>query len=508
MNKLLALLCALCLMLSGCAAPELPLPSVTLPPVTSTLHAPVGDAALSILATVALYLPSRDRQRLVCLYEEISLNRGRHPAEAVAKALLSHEGSDLVSPLGGSVSLYLSGYNPVELSGGVCTVNLGSSALQLDEADFYTVALALSSTLCELPGIRGVNVLVSGQAVGMDISGRLPLGVVTPRTDTELTVLWEQMSARRAPVGVNPADTPLSSAATLYFPLADASGAVPEIRSLDFPGQAPAQLAQTLLHALSSGPKQLENVAALPDLAALLTRAPEVQSLSDGGQMLTLRFPASLDQTLKEHGVDTACFAAALTLTMTTYIPSLSSVQLYAGDSLLTSLYNPALGSQLFPGGMMRREHFADYVRQPAALYLPRNGALQAAMRAMPDESAFHPRAVLLALLSGPTPAEAAQGYAAVLPPGLSDADILGIAIEGDALLVNLSDRFALAIRDSGMDQHLMARSLTATLCQCTSTRRLRIFFGGKAVEDLGSDVCWSGEFLLTSYLTNPAGGG
>lgn len=507
--RLLALLCALCLMCSGCAAREiLPLPTVTLPPVTTTVAAPVGDAALSTETTAALYLPSRDGQRLVCLYETVTLNRGRHPAEAVVKALLGHPGSDLTAPLGGSVNLYLTGYNPVELSGGVCTVNLGSSALQLTEEDFYTVSLALAATLCELPGIHSANILVGGQSIGLDVSGTLPMGVVTPRTDAELPVLWEQMSARRTPVGAKPADTPLSSAATLYFPLADASGVAPETRSLDFAGQSPVQLAQMLLSALSSGARQVTGAAQLPDLSALLTRQPELRALSDGGQMLTLHFPASLESTLKEHGIDSACFAAALTLTLTTYIPSLASVQLLTGSSAITSVYNPALGSQLFPGGVMKREHFTDYVRQPVTLYLVKGEGLTAVQRSMADENAFHPRAVLLSLLSGPNQSEMAAGCIAPLPSGLSDADVLGVSIDGDTLLLNLSARFAGAIRASALDQQLMARSLTATLCDCTSTRRLRVFFGGQAIEDLGGNVCWSGEFLLTSYLTDPAGGG
>lgn len=505
--RLLALLCAVMMTLSGCTAQEILLPATTLPPMTSTVSAPVGDASLSMETTAALYLPSLDGQRLICLYEPVSLNRGRHPAEAVVKALLNHAGNDLAAPLGGRVNLYLSGYNPVELSGGVCTVNLGSSALQLEEEKLYTVSLALAATLCELPGIHSVNILVGGQSVGLDVSGTLPMGVVTPRRDAELPVLWAQMSARRTPVGAKPTDTPLSSAATLYFPLADASGVVPETRSLDFAGQSPVQLAQTLLAALSSGPRQISGTALLPDMDNLLIRLPELHALSDGGQMLTLHFLPSLESTLREHSVDLACFAAALTLTLTTYIPSLTSVQLLTGSSALTSVYNPALGSQLFPGGVMRREHFGDYVRQSVTLYMVKGNGLTAVQRSMADESAFHPRQVLLTLLAGPSQSELNAGCTAALPSGLSDADVLGVSIDGDTLLLNLSARFAQAIRDSSLDQQFMARSLTSTLCSCTSTRRLRIFFGGQAFEDLGGNVCWSGEFLLTSYLTEPVGG-
>ena len=42
---------------------------------------------------------------------------------------------------------------PVEISRGICTVNLSSSALQLSYSDYYKLSAALATTLCELDEI-------------------------------------------------------------------------------------------------------------------------------------------------------------------------------------------------------------------------------------------------------------------------------------------------------------------------------------------------------------------
>ena len=505
-KRLAALLLFCSLTLTACAGQDAPaLPMTTLPLATDHMAAPVGDAALSHTQTVALYLPSRDGQRLVCQYETISLNRGRHPAEAVARALMEHPGNDAAAPLGGSVTLRLNASDPIELSGSVCTVNLMSSARQLSHADLYAACLCLTTTLCELKDVQAVNVLIAGQAVGLDAAYRLPLGSLSPHTGAELPFLWSQMSARRTPVGGDPAEAPLTAAATLYFPLHDNSGLIPEVRTLSFAGQLPGQLISELLNALSVTPPQ--DAAALPRPAELLNAEPAVTDLDNGGRMVKLDFRPALEEALQSAGIDMACFAASVTYTLATFVPSLASVQLTVGSQPLTSLSSPALGNRLFPGGVMRRADFAPLVQAQATIYLPLGDRLAAVTRRLPDDDAYHPRSLLVALMAGPTAAEQAAGITPLLPNGLSDADLLGIAVEGDTLLVNLSARAAERIRESNLDQHLMCRGLVSALCELMGVPRIRFFFGGNAVETLDGPIFWGGEFLYSPDLTESPGG-
>lgn len=506
MKRLAALLLLCSLILSACTVQGTPLPpAATLPPVAEDVVAPVGDAALSRTQTVALYLPSRDGQRLVCQYETLTLNQGRHPAEAVVRALMEHAGNASAAPLGGSVTLRLSASDPIELAGNVCTVNLTPSALQLDHAALYAACLCLTTTLCELKDIRSVNVLVAGQAVGLDVADRLPLGSLSPHTGAELPILWSQMAARRAPVGSDPSKAPLTAAATLYFPLTEGDGLIPEVRTLSFAGQLPTQLITELLAALSIAPPP--GASALPSPGELLAAEPAISDLATGGRMATLRFQPALEASLQAAGVDMACFAAAVTCTLTTFVPSLVSVQLTVGEQPLTSVYDPTMGSQLFPGGVMRRADFAAYIQAQTTLYLPRGDHLIAVTRRLPDDDAYHPRALMGALMAGPTASEQAEGIGPLLPEGLSDADILGISVDGNTLLVNLSARAAERIRESDLDQHLMCRGLISALCELMGTPRIRLFFGGDTVEALNGPIFWGGEFLYSPHLTESSGG-
>lgn len=497
MKKLRILICLLlCTVLLTCCtatAPSAPVP--VLPSAFPGPEAPIGDAGLQREAVVPLHLPSLDGQSLLTFYETLPLPRDRHPAEAILTALLAHPGNSRVRPIGGSVQLTLSGANPVEISGGVCTVNLSASALQLTMQELYTTALCISSTLCELDDVRYVNLLIAGTPVAMDVGGHLPLGSLNGSTGAELPVQWEQFSARRTPAGELPAHTPLTATATLYFPLADGSGIVAEPRRIAFPGQHPQQQVVALLTALSSGTQLLENAAALPDLNALLLFTPEVTQLDSGGRRATLHFTADVKDRLTSAGCDPSAIFAAITTTLTTFVPSLQQVCILVGDGALTSLYSDSLGSMLFPGGLMNRSAFAHALMGQATVYIPAEHGLAARTLSLPYRNATSPRTLLLAL-SAPE--------VGALPAGLTDADILGLAVQDGALLVNLSARYAEVIRTSDCDQRLAAYAAVNTLCEMLNVRRVRFYFGGMQVESLGSSLCWDGEFLYNPALISP----
>lgn len=483
----------LCLtMLTGCTTTSAPLPTMTLPPISAGPEAPIGDAGLHQEMIVPLYLPSHNRQSLLTFYDTLTISRDQHPAEAILRALLSHSGNSRVQPLGGPVTLSLAGANPVEISGGVCTVNLSASALQLTSEDLYTAALAITATLCELPDVNHVNLLVAGTPVAMDVGGNLPLGCLTPQLGQELPVLWEQFSSRRTPVGTLPAATPLTATAALYFPLADGSGIVAEPRRISFPGQHPQQLVIALLEALSNGADVLDGTADMPHIASLMLFAPEVTELESGGRRVTLHFSADALRRITAAGHDSASLFAAINFTLTTFVPSLQQVIVLTGDQALTSLYSDALGSMLFPGAVQTRQQFVHALRGQTALYLPGDGALIRKITALPYRSARSPRALLMRL---------ASPEIAALPADLTDADILGLAIQDGTLLIHLSARSGDVIRASGQDQRLMAYSVVTTLGELLNVRRVRFCFGGEAIENLGSDLCWSGEFLYQPGL-------
>ncbi len=487
-KRLLCLMMISCLALSACAPSPAPVeeqadPVATLSPAVDGNTPPVGDAALMAEETFALYLPDSAGEHLLCQYVPLQSNRGRHPAETVVRAILTRT----VTPM----PLTLVGNTPIEISGGVCTVHLSTSALLMDAREYYTLCLSLSATLDELPGIDAVNVLVAGQAPALDISGHLPAGCLLPSTAQTLPVLWRSVESRRPAVGASADSAPLTAACCLYFPLADGSGVMPEVRSLTFPGQSPAQLAQGLVNALFSGSSN-PLFAPLASLSMDMTAAPEVIAVTGGARRITLHFPADLESRLRQASIEPACLYAALTCTLTTFIPSLQSVQIQAGQNRITSVIHPTFGSMLFPGGVMTRADYAPFILESRSLLFPRNGLLTPLTVFFPQGEAYSPRRILLKLFG-----DAPQNADRLTPEGLTDADILGLSVQGDTLLVHFSGRTADIIKGSGMDQQMMCRSITSALGTCLNVRRVRYYFGGEALSDLGQDVVWDGDFFV-----------
>ncbi len=492
MKRFRMLLCLmLVLALTSCTVDAPVFPPRSLPAVEKDDAAPIGDAGLRHQSTCVMYLPAVDGQHLLSFYQTLTLSHEQHPAETILRVLFSHRGNDRVRPIGRSITLALFGSNPVEVSGGNCTVNLSASALQLSQQDLHTAALSIAATLCELDDIDHVSLLVAGTPVAMDVTGTLPLGSLTAQLGQELPVLWEQLAARRTPVGESPAETPLTSTATLYHPLAS-GGIVASTRRLSFTGQTPAQLTMALLDALSSGANLPNGAADLPDLTALLRVSPTESELSSGGKRITLHFVGDVRDRLSRAGCEPASSFAAIVYTLTSFIPSLQQVCILVGDNALTSLFTEELGSMLFTGGLHERADYAHALRAQSTLYIPQGDVLAPRTVSLPYRNAVSPRAVLLHL-----------GQLA-LPDTLTDADILGLSVTDDTLRINLSSRYAEVIRQSEADQRLMAYAMVNTLCEMVGTRRVRFAFGSETVDHLGQDMLWSGEFLYHPNLISP----
>lgn len=493
-RRITALLTA-CLLLGGCAEPEAPaaVPSLPPPEAGSAQPAPIGDAGLTYQATVPLYLPSTDGQQLLTTYEELTFTYSLHPAETILRALLAHPGdARLTSAV--SVEVVPAGSDPVEVAGGVATVNLSAAARALTREELHTLCRAITATLCELPDVDYVNVLVGGMPIALDEGGWLPLGALTASPGQELPVLWEQLLARRVPDDTLPTTVPLTAMATLYFPLTDASGVSAEPRRIAFDGQHPQQLVLGLLEALAAGPDMLPVAADLPDLSRLMSAAPEVMTLPDGSLRVTLHFTGDLRSWLASTGADPACAFAAVVLTLTTFVPSLSEVCLLTGDRAVTSVACPAQGSRLFPGGLHTRTDYSGYLLAQATVFAAADHRLTAQTVSLPYRNIHSPRALLLSL-----PAAGHPG--AVLPATLTDADVLGLAVDGDTLLINLSGRYADVLRAAPTQQRLAAYAMVNTICQGLNVRRVRFCFDSIAVDSLDGDVLWSGDFLFAPGL-------
>ena len=505
-RKGLCLLAALCcaLVLTGCAgriAEDSP-PAETLPPADARYSAPDGDGIIAESREYKMYLPARDGLHLVSRSVRLDAADLNDTVEMLTRSLLAFEGDEEAKPLGGTRPLDLYGSSPIEISGGVCTVNLTHTALQLSLSEYYKNCLALSTTLCELNEINSVNVLVGDQSVALDISGYLPMGTLIAHPGENIPVLWEQMEAKKTPLNEDQSRNPLNSLATLYYPLPDSRGMACTIRMVNFEGQTPSQLAAGLIDAVSDVRRSAAGGQSFPELRTLLLHEPVASELENGARLLTLSLREDAEAILTAAKTDLACFAAAITCTLTTFIPGISAVCIRIGDKPITELKTQRFEPVTALGGLVTRSAVEPFLTSGVTVYFARNGILCECERPVARRSADSLRAQLCALMEGPDSAELEEGIVPTLPDTVREDDILGIGAEGDTLLVNLSESFRAEIQAQGADaETLICYSMVNTLCKNSGMKRVRFFFEGAQVETVAGTLYWAGEFMYNIGL-------
>ena len=503
-TSLLLVVCCV-FFLSGCVrriTEEGSFPVPELPAAEARYSAPDGDGIIAESREYRMYLPSRDGLHLVSRSIQLEAADLNDTAEALTRSLIAFQGDEEAKSLGRSHPLDLYGAHPIEISGGVCTVNLTRSALQLDLSEYYKTCLALSTTLCELNEINSVNVLVADQSVALDIAGYLPMGTLIAHPGENIPVLWEQIEAKKTPLDEDQSRNPLNALATLYYPLPDSRGMACTVRMVNFEGQTPRQLASGLIDAVSDVRRSLPGGQNFPELKNLLLHEPVVSELENGARLLTLSLRETADTLLAEARTDLACFAAAITCTLTTFIPGLSAVCIRIGEKPITELKTKRFGTVTALGGLVTRSAVEPFLTSSVTVYFARNGILCECERPVARRSADSLRAQLCALMEGPDYTEQEEGITATLPENVQEDDILGISAEGDTLLVNLSEGFRAEIQQQGKDaETLICYSMVNTLCKNTGMKRVRFFFEGTQVEYIAGTLYWAGEFMYNIGL-------
>ena len=499
-KRLLCVLTAVCLLtaLSGCGRKggEETAPVPTLPPASVNWEAPDGDRVVGRPGEYILFAPEKDQAKLGMRVVRLEGADLQETAEELAKRVLAEVNDNGSLRTERKLELYRD--TPVEISRGICTVNLSSSALQLNYSDYYRLSAALATTLCELDEIRGVNVLTAGQSVPLDSAGRLPMGTMTGHADENLSVLWEQVEARRTPQGGDAGKTPLSVQATVYYPLTDGRGVTCESRRISAEGQTTSQLSSALLNAISEEVRTEIDSDNVPDLWEYMVHEPVANEMEEGGKLITLSFREDLQELADGWHTDISCLAAAVTLTLTTFVPGTAAVCFRIGDKPVTELSSERFRIGTILGGLMRRNLFEPFLTGSAAVFLEKDGRLIRTEKPVDRETADSPRVQLAALMQGADSRDLEKGITSPLPEGLREDDLLGIAPEGDTMLVNLSNRCLDAIRELGPEKEmLLCYAIVNTLCDNNGMKRVCFFFEGEQTEWIAGEIYWAGEFLF-----------
>lgn len=500
----LALLCAVCLMLTGCAPQNSAAPAaqLTLPPATVRYAAPTTDTEQDYIQTVLLYLPSLDGSQLIAVPVAATLTLNKHRAQKLCEMLLAHPGTEYARPVAGEMTLALSGTDAVEVSGNTATVSLGASALRLSHEQLFTVGQALANTLCQFGDLQYVNVLVAGVQPGLNVAATLPAGCFQNNTREDLATLWARASA---PYSAGRR----SFAAALYYPAPAGKGVLCEARTLSFSGPSLPAMAVTLLEALSAGAEGLPGVLRCPDLKGMMGADPVVDD-SSGGRRLVLRFSEELNSELQRTGITRSSLAASLTYTLATFLPGIEGIELRIGAEKITSVtpletYAGAGDTITFQDALMRRRDFSAFLLDRCALYFANGrGKLTKVYRPIPFYETVSARALIQQLMMGPQPYDSQTGLSPVLPQGLRDADLIGVSFTDNTLLLNFSDQLPQLAQDMDEDEERrLVYALVNTLCEIEDVQKAALFILGEQPETLVQAVYLPGDFLPNYNLTD-----
>lgn len=486
-------LCLLCLTLalSGCASPNkgaemknLPSPAVP--------EAPNNDGMQDVKRTVLLYLPSADGEKLVSVPMEATFSVSRHPSEKLCRLLYDHSGNEYASALPEAAEL--SATQPVEVTGNTVTVNLAPSALRLANEELFMVCQATANTLGQLEGVQYINVLINGVQPGLDLAATLPAGCFQQSTQLELDGLRSRMMSGKSSASRQ------TIATALYYPAAGSCGIVCEARPLSFGSLEYTDMLKTILSALTEGPVSLQGMPSFPDFFQYLEEDPRVVQ-ENGAKRVVLHFSKSFNDALPPLGMSQSVMAASLVYTFTTFIPGVEGVEIHIGNEMLRSLTTVTGDTIVFEDGLMKRSDMTGFLFSDCTLYFAgADGMLRRVKRMVPYYETRNVRFLIHQLMDGSQKDDSVEKLQPVLPEGLRQADLLGVAMDGDTLVLHFSEQLKnLCQGMSWQEERNMIYAMVNSLCELPHVKKVRFMVNGGQPESLAGYL-----YLPGSFLPNP----
>lgn len=479
-------------LLSGCAqmVQERPLEDLSGYVVEPETQAPAEDGYVERTQDVTLYFISAQGDRLVPVTREVTMHDGMSRAQAALEALTGGplEGeTDAVWPDAGGVV----GVRSLELSGGVATVSLPSRYRVLNPETLYAVRLAVAGTLCELPEISYVNVLVGGREEGLDLGATMPVGTLSRLEDLDVQARYARVDDQRQ------SDTGFTCLTTLYFPTQDGTMLLPMVRSVAYAQASPVDYLYTLLSELGKGTNHELTMQNTPAPMDYIEEMPEIVRPEDGAnRAIEIRFSRELLEALESAGLKLDIYLAMLTDTLMGFVPGVEGLQVYLGGERIDGLEaeDTTDGEAVtFSQALITRDAFDGCIGAPATLCAEsaQAGKLVRVQCVLPQARQGEPRKALEELIS-----LSGKGYVA-LPSGLGAQDILAVRVEEENVVVHLSGAFAQALQSLTARQARVAvYAMVNTLTEGRDQQGVIFFFDGEQIGELAGGLNLRGRLL------------
>lgn len=457
--------------------------------IEADMDAPEKDGADWTTMTAQLFFLNSDASMLVPVTREIAVKAGTGRVQAVLDALLGgpqEQDEGVFWPELGSAR----SERFLEVSSGIATVDLPAHARTLSQEMLYAVRMAIAVTLTQMREVSYVNVLVGGREEGLDLGATLPVGTFSHLQEKEARMRYNRLNdQRQSKEGV-------TLLTTMYFPSADASMILPEVRSVHYAQVAPIEYLYTLLEELGKGSNSMLTCGTIPPPMDYIEEMPEIVRTEDGYVVIELQLSGSLDRALAQAGLTRGIYTAMLTDTLMSFVPGVEGLKISIDGELLTqldALETPDGQEIVFGHGLSVRTDYHGYVGTPVTMYVKEDKGLSRVQYILAQLRAEDPRERLGGLMRLSQKDE--ECFA--LPPELTDEDILAVHMGRDAIAVNLSSAFARSLSSLSHGYERAAiYAMVNTLTEGTDISQVVFFFDGAQTETLAGGLEMRGSFM------------
>lgn len=460
-------------------------------PETAAPLAPIGDSRADRAISVSVYYADDTLSRLKPTVRSVTISSDMTLEEAVARAVMDEPGEDGLRTLGASDIQILS----VEVSRGIATVDLSIDARRLDAQRMHMLRAALVNSLLDTGNVSAVNVLIDGCE---ECILQLPAGAMG-RFDCDLNAVWQAALDEEAGFTGSASSDALERTATLYFGSSGGEYLLPETHRLSVSG---GDYLGAIISELMRGPDDTNDCARLlPSSSQYMREAPEIITSSDGSKIAVISLKGAAGDYFDRNGISTAQAFGSMTRSICGFVPNVDGV-LYDIDGIVVNELYDSQGRLMytFADGIMRRSDFDSLVGDTATLYYPASdcSAVVPVCVAMPRYDVDNPRALLKLLMQQPLSA----GLSRATPDIVTDADALGVRVENDQVLINLSGAFYQACQGltSGRAR-TMVYAIVNTMCQMDGISGVRFYFDGERVESLASTISMRGPLMYNGGI-------
>lgn len=456
----------LALLFSGCAVNP-PAPSASASPLPNW-----NDGRMPVTLKAPLYFLSEDGTHFAIMTKEIQAQEDQTRTEALLWALIEGPSSSYkpILPVNTQVEW-------VEESTGIINVFLSGDFPGFTPEEYLIAKTAIADTLIDAEGADSVNVYING--VQPDYMG-IPTGPARRYTEDISSLLNGYAAMGEAAQE----DGTIKSTAILYFRDESGQYLIPQEVPVDY---NTSDNISTIIQAMIKGPKTGSNLKAVLPLDLTTLEPPVLVENLDGTRTAVLNFSGLPILSDAASQVAEVLPYAALCCSITGNLPNVRDIIIKLNGKAVTGVP----GADFLPDGRIQRELFHELTGNHITLYFPDKDfkSLITVKRCVPQRLAMDPSTRISELMRGPLEAENENAWP-VFPNGVTLADLAGVQITGNTVVVNFSYDFKRKCEGlSAAGENMLIFSIVNSMTEMVGIRRVQFIFDGKIYATLAGHI-------------------